>query len=287
MNSTESDSEDITKIIGKKFLINEWRDTTLKKVSGIYKITNKVNGKYYVGSSKDIFRRWLDHTSELEREVHHSDYLQRAWNKYKSSNFVFEIIELASEEKLKEIEQVYLNKAFIYENAEMTYNASPNSTGGKVLPEIMDKIKSCWTEEKRKLHAEKYIGNKNHFYGKTHNTNARQILSKKHTGKVLTNEHRENIRLATTGEKNPFYGKTHSDELKEKFSKERLGKNLGITNPNADHTIYELYNVQTNEFFTGTRSDFYKKYYPTRVKLLNDLITGRIKKRRDGWTLIK
>jgi hypothetical protein len=45
-------------------------------------------------------------------------------------------------QQLKEIEQVYLDKAFIYENAESTYNASPNSTGGSCLPEIINKIKS-------------------------------------------------------------------------------------------------------------------------------------------------
>jgi len=30
-------------------------------ISGIYKITNKVNGKVYIGQSVDIERRWKEH----------------------------------------------------------------------------------------------------------------------------------------------------------------------------------------------------------------------------------
>lgn len=31
------------------------------KVCGVYKITNKVNGKVYIGQSKDIYIRWKNH----------------------------------------------------------------------------------------------------------------------------------------------------------------------------------------------------------------------------------
>lgn len=70
MNLTENESNDITKIIGKKFLINEWKDTTLQNVSGIYKIINKLNGKYYVGSANVISRRWRDHIHKLKKDTH-------------------------------------------------------------------------------------------------------------------------------------------------------------------------------------------------------------------------
>jgi len=39
--------------------------TATTKISGIYKIVNKVNGKYYVGSSNDIERRWYNGWSIL------------------------------------------------------------------------------------------------------------------------------------------------------------------------------------------------------------------------------
>lgn len=32
-----------------------------ENICGVYKITNKVNGKIYIGSSKDIYKRWKHH----------------------------------------------------------------------------------------------------------------------------------------------------------------------------------------------------------------------------------
>lgn len=31
------------------------------KISGVYKITNKITGDFYIGSSKNIKRRWYSH----------------------------------------------------------------------------------------------------------------------------------------------------------------------------------------------------------------------------------
>ena len=37
---------------------------------GIYKITNLKNGKFYIGSSKDMDRRWYEHINELNKNIH-------------------------------------------------------------------------------------------------------------------------------------------------------------------------------------------------------------------------
>lgn len=36
----------------------------MDKISGIYVITNMINGKQYVGLSKDCYKRWADHYSK-------------------------------------------------------------------------------------------------------------------------------------------------------------------------------------------------------------------------------
>ncbi len=69
-------------------------------LSGIYKITNVINNKVYIGSSKDIYRRWIQHKNKLNHNKHLNRHLQFAWNKYGEENFTFEIIELCDEESL-------------------------------------------------------------------------------------------------------------------------------------------------------------------------------------------
>ena len=60
--------------------------------SGIYIIRNEVTQKCYVGSSKDIKQRWRQHRTSLNRSVHRSTHMQRAWAKYGGSNFSFEVV---------------------------------------------------------------------------------------------------------------------------------------------------------------------------------------------------
>lgn len=46
--------------------------------SGIYKITNVVNNKIYIGSACNIMQRFSNHKSSLRKGKHHSIYLQRS-----------------------------------------------------------------------------------------------------------------------------------------------------------------------------------------------------------------
>jgi group I intron endonuclease len=58
----------------------------------IYKITNLMNRKCYIGQTKNFEKRKNDHINDLNKNKHFNPHLQKAWNKYKEHNFKFEII---------------------------------------------------------------------------------------------------------------------------------------------------------------------------------------------------
>jgi group I intron endonuclease len=62
--------------------------------AGVYRIVNLVTGGSYVGSSRNLRRRFARHLTDLRRGRHHADYLQRSWNKHGEAAFRFEILEL-------------------------------------------------------------------------------------------------------------------------------------------------------------------------------------------------
>ena len=59
-----------------------------KMLKSIYKITNKINNKIYIGQSNNPIRRFSEHKYNNSNSVIH-----RAINKYGVNNFTFEIIE--------------------------------------------------------------------------------------------------------------------------------------------------------------------------------------------------
>ena len=86
------------------------------KISGVYKITNAITGDFYIGSSKNIKRRWREHkyTSRWNRCSNNPMYIDM--RKYGVDKFEFEILEEVEIEKLKETEQQFI------ETLKPTYN---------------------------------------------------------------------------------------------------------------------------------------------------------------------
>lgn len=90
---------------------------TLKQ-SGIYRITNLINGKFYIGSSHHTPDRWSQHKSQLRLNKHGCRYLQRAWNKHGEVNFVFEVIEVVCDrQQLIVREQFWLDATKCYDSS--------------------------------------------------------------------------------------------------------------------------------------------------------------------------
>lgn len=87
-------------------------------ITGVYSIINKINYKTYIGSSKDIDRRWREHINNLNKNKHINHALQHDWNEYGQDNFKFSVIKQCDEKDLKYIELEEINDAW-----EELYNA--------------------------------------------------------------------------------------------------------------------------------------------------------------------
>jgi hypothetical protein len=76
----------------------------------IYKIIDLTSSKIYIGSAIDFKERKRIHLRDLNKNNHHSKYLQRRWNKYGEENFCFEIVEkINTKEDLIIREQYWLD----------------------------------------------------------------------------------------------------------------------------------------------------------------------------------
>lgn len=85
---------------------------------GIYKITNNINGKIYIGQSNNIQRRFSEHQN---RGAASRIPVDVAIQKYGKENFSFEIIEECAIEQLNQRETYWIN---YFNSIEHGYNCS-------------------------------------------------------------------------------------------------------------------------------------------------------------------
>lgn len=196
---------------------------------GIYRIRNKVNDKCYYGSSKNIEKRWQRHKNELKNN-NHNPLLQRAWNKYGESNFVFEVIEECELSVLLQTEQKYLDLL-------PEYNIGLNASGGDNLsknPNKVDIIEKITKAVRERIISMTDIERKEKF-SKPMDTNPNwkggSSFKNCECGEKINPTNKTCIKCRDkSGKNNPFYGKTHTNETKLKLSKKRIGTYNGKQN---------------------------------------------------------
>ena len=114
--------------------------------SGIYCIENMVNGKKYIGQSKDIDRRKYEHLKKLKGNYHYNKYLQNAFNKYGVNSFKFYIIEKCNIDNLDEREMFYIKE---YNTMDKTKGYNLRAGGNKPKLSETSKEKISQTRKKR------------------------------------------------------------------------------------------------------------------------------------------
>lgn len=96
-------------------------------MSKIYKITNALNGKVYIGkTSYNLKKRFEEHCKDSQRRKNEIRPLYRAMNKYGIENFYIELIEECPAELENEREIYWID---FYESYEEGYNATLGGDG--------------------------------------------------------------------------------------------------------------------------------------------------------------
>jgi group I intron endonuclease len=169
---------------------------------GIYEIRHDLSGRVYVGSAVSIPHRWREHKRSLNRNRHHSQKLQRAWNKYGAEAFSFSVIEeVDASENLLAREQHWLDAT---DAARTGFNMTP--TAGSLLGHR-------FSDETKKRMSEAAKG---HIKSPEH----RAALSAVNTGKRMSDEARQKMREAKLGKRRG----PHSAETRAKMAAAQLGK---------------------------------------------------------------
>ena len=143
---------------------------------GIYSIINSINGKRYIGKSKDIKKRFYQHKHSMNtlNPKSTSSHLRSAVSKYGIEVFRFEILETIhslDEVLLAELEVFYMDE-FKTNDPNYGYNLKrDSSTSCTIRPEVRIQMSerskgelnanygNKWTDEQKQNLSEKVIAN--------------------------------------------------------------------------------------------------------------------------------
>ncbi len=214
-----------------------------KKPSGIvYKITNKINGKIYIGQTiRSISVRWARHI--LDAKGGSPCHFHRAIQKYGAQSFVVDVICSTTEiDTLGDLERLWIKK--LNSLSPNGYNMTEGGDGGLPGFEHTEETKALMSakamgrpqseETKAKLSAFNK-GNKNAL-GHSPSAEAKEKMALANIGRVLSEEHRAKISAAGKG-------KTRSAETRARIAAGKIGNKNGAGNKGLKRSEEAVANI--------------------------------------------
>jgi len=227
------------------------KTTHISNKAGIYKITNTLNGKVYIGSTvKNLRHRINRHVICLENDTHHSKHFQESWNKHGKSNFVCAVIEEyptpANREFILSREQYYLD----------LYKPFDHTRGYNVCEKAGSPEHRTLSKEHRKKISQGLIGRK-------WSLKQRRNLSKALTGRKMPPGYGKRMSKIKTGLK-------QTKECVDKRAKyysfiDSTGAIYQGKNLKRFAEQHGLFRYNLNKVLSGERKSHhgFKKYQPT------------------------
>ena len=191
-------------------------------MGSIYKITNTVNGKAYIGQTiHDAVKGRID--KHLNGKPNGSRLVRRAVKKYGKDAFAYEILhdgiipEFLDTLEIEAINQFNTIAPHGYNLETGGSNGSPSEVTRRKISESLSGRKTSEETRRKLAEAQK---------GKTLSPETRRKLIEANKGRKHTPETRLKMSENQKGKNNVFYGKKHSSETRRKWSKARKGKPL-------------------------------------------------------------
>lgn len=175
----------------------------------IYKITNKLNAKCYIGQTVNLSKRWSRHCSSKEKSA-----ISAAIKKYGKENFsIVTIGEYSNETDLNNAEDYFID--FHNSLAPNGYNRVTGQQKNRV-----------WSKESLKKASDSKLGPKNPMFGIKKTEEQKLAISKRNIGKPKSEEHKQKLRLANIGKKATSEAKVNMSLAAKncKFNKGRFVK---------------------------------------------------------------
>ena len=244
-------------------------------MKAIYTITNTVNNKIYVGSTKNFEARIKSHLSDLRGNRHHCIHLQRSFNKHGEQSFVFSVYkEILDDSKLFIEEQAaidllkpHYNIGTVGGGDNISNNPNREAIVEKMKLSLKNRFSKLSKSERSTIYGKPGISNPNWRGGHKYFCSCGAKIAK--TSKTCFNC------KSTLGELNPFFGKTHSEETKEKFRKARLGNiPSNALKVYAEGVIYsslreagDFYDINPSamKYRVDSKSDKWKEFYKLSI----------------------
>jgi group I intron endonuclease len=108
----------------------------------LYRITNQLSGKVYIGQSNSK-RRWSQHLYFAKYPERTGQYIHRAMAKYGSENFIYEVIATCRTQKDANILEDVLIQQYDSRNNNKGYNLNAGGFNGAHSEETKEKIRQA------------------------------------------------------------------------------------------------------------------------------------------------